>query len=46
MVNIPRVNIFFNKDEFEKIEEKVKEKDYPPPYAYIKDLVLKEIGEP
>ena len=32
--------IHFSHDEWEKIDEKVKEKEYPSAYGYIKDLVL------
>lgn len=38
-----RISIFLNHDEFDKLEKKVKAEGYPSKYAYIKDLVLKEI---
>jgi len=36
-------SIFFNQDEWAKIEDRIKEGDYPSMYGYIKDLVLKDI---
>jgi len=43
---MPRTpTIFLNKEEFEKLEKKVKIEKYPTKYAYIKDLILKEIKD-
>jgi len=35
-------SIFFNQDEFKKLREKAI-REYPSIYAYIKDLVLKDL---
>ena len=35
--------IFFNYDEWDKLEEKIKKEGYPSKYAYIKDLVLGDL---
>lgn len=43
---MPKITFWLNKKECDKLDEKVKEKDYPSRYAYVKDLVLKEIKEP
>jgi len=36
-------SIFFNYDEWEKLEKRVKAEGYPSKYGYIKDLVLKDL---
>jgi len=41
---MPKISsLFFNHDEMQAIKEKVKTGDFPSVYAYIKDLVLKDI---
>ena len=41
---MPRApSIFFNYDEWDKINEKIKDGEYPSMYGYIKDLVLNDL---
>jgi len=43
---MPRTStIFSNRDDFEKLERKVKAEGYPSKYAFIKDLILKAIKD-
>jgi hypothetical protein len=36
-------SIFFNQDEWEAIKKRIRALQYPSFYAYIKDLVLKDL---
>lgn len=38
-------SIFFNRDEWKEISQRVKEGDYPSVYGYIKDLVLIDLSK-
>ena len=41
---MPRTpTIFFNNDEWEKLEKRVEAEGCPSKYAYIKDLILKDL---
>jgi len=43
---MPRTpTIFLNEDEWDKLEKKFETEGYPSKYAYIKDLILKELHE-
>ena len=43
---MPKVpSIYFKSQEFKKLKERVKLECYPLIYAYIKDLVLKDLKE-
>lgn len=38
--------IFFNKEEFKKLKERAEKEGYPSVYAYMKDLIIKELRKP
>lgn len=42
---MPRTpTIFFNNDEWDKLEKKIEAEGYPSMYAYMKDLIKKELN--
>jgi len=42
---MPRLSsIFFNYEEWDKLENKYKSEGYPSKYAYVKDLILNDLN--
>lgn len=43
---MPRLSsLFFNDNEWDKLNKKVEEEGYPSKYAYVKDLVLNDLDK-
>jgi len=46
-IKMPRTpTIFFNSEEWEKLKKKAEDENYPSMYAYMKDLIIKELRKP
>lgn len=44
---MPRTTtLWFDKEEFEKLKKRAEKEGHPSIYAYMKDLILKELRKP